>query len=155
MNERVAQWLPVAMRVGHTHPTKRDTDLSSFPLNDRSMKLVPEKDSATSEAQTGVPLDDPEGTGQPKGEDSMQYGRVTTRCSLPPLHIHCHCCPRGLRTSQEIQHLGGMGLGDDSPLLNTYYVPHKILDTSYFLMPTTTLKSDGDSSILEMKKLGS
>lgn len=48
------------------------------------MKLVPEKDSATSEAQTGVPLDDPEGAGQPKGEDSMQYGRVTTRCSLPP-----------------------------------------------------------------------
>ncbi|XP_065748192.1 ATP-binding cassette sub-family C member 6 [Phocoena phocoena] len=43
---------------------------------ERSMKLVPEKDSATSEAQTGVPLDDPEGAGQPKGEDSMQYGRV-------------------------------------------------------------------------------
>uniref|UniRef100_A0A8C3YGZ1 ABC-type glutathione-S-conjugate transporter n=1 Tax=Catagonus wagneri TaxID=51154 RepID=A0A8C3YGZ1_9CETA len=43
---------------------------------ERSMKLVPEKDSATSEAQTGVPLDDPEGTGQPKGEDSMPYGRV-------------------------------------------------------------------------------
>ncbi|XP_059752063.1 ATP-binding cassette sub-family C member 6 isoform X3 [Balaenoptera ricei] len=43
---------------------------------ERSMKLVPEKDSATSEAQTAVPLDDPEGAGQPKGEDSMQYGRV-------------------------------------------------------------------------------
>ncbi|KAJ8786687.1 hypothetical protein J1605_006176 [Eschrichtius robustus] len=43
---------------------------------ERSMKLVPERDSATSEAQTAVPLDDPEGAGQPKGEDSMQYGRV-------------------------------------------------------------------------------
>ncbi|KAB0393943.1 hypothetical protein E2I00_004387, partial [Balaenoptera physalus] len=43
---------------------------------ERSMKLVPEKDSATSEAQTAVPLDDPEGAGQPKGENSMQYGRV-------------------------------------------------------------------------------
>uniref|UniRef100_A0A8D1I5Q9 ABC-type glutathione-S-conjugate transporter n=2 Tax=Sus scrofa TaxID=9823 RepID=A0A8D1I5Q9_PIG len=43
---------------------------------ERSMKLVPEKDSATSEAQMGVPLDDPEGTGQPKEEDNMPYGRV-------------------------------------------------------------------------------
>uniref|UniRef100_A0A8D1PTV4 ATP-binding cassette sub-family C member 6 n=1 Tax=Sus scrofa TaxID=9823 RepID=A0A8D1PTV4_PIG len=43
---------------------------------ERSMKLVPKKDSATSEAQMGVPLDDPEGTGQPKEEDNMPYGRV-------------------------------------------------------------------------------
>ena len=48
------------------------------------MKLVPEKDSATSEAQTAVPLDDPEGAGQPKGEDSMQYGRVTNHPLFPP-----------------------------------------------------------------------
>nr|XP_006212153.1 multidrug resistance-associated protein 6 isoform X1 [Vicugna pacos] len=43
---------------------------------DRSMKFVPEKDSATSEAQTGPSLDDPEGAGRPKGKDSLQYGRV-------------------------------------------------------------------------------
>ncbi|XP_032957049.1 multidrug resistance-associated protein 6 [Rhinolophus ferrumequinum] len=42
----------------------------------RSVKLVPEKDSTTSEARTGVPLDDPEGTGWPAGEDSVRYGRV-------------------------------------------------------------------------------
>ncbi|KAJ1067345.1 hypothetical protein K5549_010463 [Capra hircus] len=42
----------------------------------RFVKLVPEKDSAASEAQTGLPLDDPEGPGQPKGKDRTQYGRV-------------------------------------------------------------------------------
>lgn len=67
----------------HTPHEERDIDLYSFPLNDRSMKLVPEKDSATSEAQMGVPLDDPEGTGQPKEEDNMPYGRVITHSSLP------------------------------------------------------------------------
>ncbi|XP_065780478.1 ATP-binding cassette sub-family C member 6 isoform X1 [Muntiacus reevesi] len=44
--------------------------------SDRFMKLVPEKDSAASEAQTGLPLDDPERPGRPKGEDRTQYGRV-------------------------------------------------------------------------------
>uniref|UniRef100_A0A4W2HRR1 ABC-type glutathione-S-conjugate transporter n=1 Tax=Bos indicus x Bos taurus TaxID=30522 RepID=A0A4W2HRR1_BOBOX len=44
--------------------------------SERFMKLVPEKDSAASEAQTGLPLDDPEGPGQPKGKDGTQYGRV-------------------------------------------------------------------------------
>ncbi|KAF5918367.1 hypothetical protein HPG69_011807 [Diceros bicornis minor] len=43
---------------------------------ERSMKLVPEKDITTSEAQTGVPLDDTEGAGRPTGEASVQYGRV-------------------------------------------------------------------------------
>lgn len=43
--------------------------------------------------------------------------------------------------------------GDNSPSLNTYYVPSKIPDTSYFLMLTTTINSDDDSSILGMKKL--
>lgn len=38
----------------------------------RSVKLVPEKDSTTSEARTGVPLDDPEGTAWPAGEDSVR-----------------------------------------------------------------------------------
>ncbi|XP_037671061.1 multidrug resistance-associated protein 6 isoform X3 [Choloepus didactylus] len=41
-----------------------------------SVKLVPERDSNTSEAQTGATLDDPEGTGQPTGGDSVRYGRV-------------------------------------------------------------------------------
>ncbi|KAM9724746.1 ATP-binding cassette sub-family C member 6 isoform 3-T4 [Dama dama] len=44
--------------------------------SERFMKLVPEKDSAASEAQTGLPLDDPERPGWPKGEDRTQYGRV-------------------------------------------------------------------------------
>ncbi|KAM5199046.1 ATP-binding cassette sub-family C member 6 isoform 2-T2 [Hipposideros larvatus] len=43
---------------------------------ERSIKLVPEKESATLEAWTGAPLDDPEGTGRPAGEDSVRYGRV-------------------------------------------------------------------------------
>ncbi|KAF4015618.1 hypothetical protein G4228_006964 [Cervus hanglu yarkandensis] len=62
--------------VATIRPMKRGTDLSSFALNDRFMKLVPEKDSAASEAQTGLPLDDPERPGWPKGEDRTQYGRV-------------------------------------------------------------------------------
>lgn len=66
------------------HGMRRDTDLSLFALNDRFMKLVPEKDSAASEAQTGLPLDDPEGPGQPKGKDGTQYGRVTICCSPHP-----------------------------------------------------------------------
>ncbi|XP_037363977.1 ATP-binding cassette sub-family C member 6 [Talpa occidentalis] len=41
-----------------------------------SMKLVPEKDSTTSETQTRVLLGDPKGAGQTTGEDSVQYGRV-------------------------------------------------------------------------------
>ncbi|XP_070340970.1 ATP-binding cassette sub-family C member 6 isoform X2 [Equus asinus] len=43
---------------------------------ERSRKLVPEKDSTSSEAQTWVPPDTPEGTGRPTGEDSVRYGRV-------------------------------------------------------------------------------
>ncbi|XP_007948778.1 ATP-binding cassette sub-family C member 6 [Orycteropus afer afer] len=43
---------------------------------ERSIKLVPEKDSATSEAQTGVTLDDREGARWPTEEDHMPYGRV-------------------------------------------------------------------------------
>ncbi|CAK7304477.1 ATP-binding cassette sub-family C member 6 [Vulpes lagopus] len=43
---------------------------------ERSMKLVPEKDGTTSEAQTGAPLAGPEWAGQPAGEDGTQNGRV-------------------------------------------------------------------------------
>ncbi|XP_030874909.1 multidrug resistance-associated protein 6 isoform X2 [Leptonychotes weddellii] len=46
------------------------------PKSGRSMKLVPGKDSTTSETQTGVALDDPEWAGRPTGEDSVQDGRV-------------------------------------------------------------------------------
>ena len=67
-----------------THPMRRDTDSSSFALNDRFVKLVPEKDSAALEAQTGLPLDDPEGPGQPKEKDGTQYGRVTICAPLTP-----------------------------------------------------------------------
>lgn len=52
---------------GYRTPHEERCWLSSFALNDRFVKLVPEKDSAASEAQTGLPLDDPEGPGQPKG----------------------------------------------------------------------------------------
>ncbi|KAG8513488.1 LOW QUALITY PROTEIN: Multidrug resistance-associated protein 6, partial [Galemys pyrenaicus] len=41
-----------------------------------SMKLVSEKDNATSETQTRIPLGGPEGAGQTAGEDSVRYGRV-------------------------------------------------------------------------------
>nr|XP_023472034.1 multidrug resistance-associated protein 6 [Equus caballus] len=43
---------------------------------ERSRKIVPEKDSTSSEAQTWVPPDTPEGAGRPTGEDSVRYGRV-------------------------------------------------------------------------------
>ncbi|XP_062956568.1 ATP-binding cassette sub-family C member 6 [Cynocephalus volans] len=46
------------------------------PRPERSLKSIPEKDGIMSEAQTGVPLDDPEGAGQPTGEDRVHYGRV-------------------------------------------------------------------------------
>ncbi|XP_036164273.1 multidrug resistance-associated protein 6 isoform X4 [Myotis myotis] len=42
---------------------------------ERSMKCIPE-DSTTLEAQTKVPLDDPEKAGLPAGGDSVQYGKV-------------------------------------------------------------------------------
>ncbi|XP_014399880.1 PREDICTED: multidrug resistance-associated protein 6 [Myotis brandtii] len=42
---------------------------------ERSMKSIPE-DSTTLEAQTKVPLDDPEKAGLPAGGDSVQYGKV-------------------------------------------------------------------------------
>ncbi|XP_036923551.1 multidrug resistance-associated protein 6 isoform X5 [Sturnira hondurensis] len=43
---------------------------------ERSMKLIPEKDSAAAEAQTRAPLGDPERAGLPAGKDSAQHGRV-------------------------------------------------------------------------------
>ncbi|XP_036267186.1 ATP-binding cassette sub-family C member 6 isoform X2 [Pipistrellus kuhlii] len=43
---------------------------------ERSMKSIPEMDSTALEAQTKVPLDDPERTGRPTGGDSVQYGKV-------------------------------------------------------------------------------
>ncbi|XP_063510418.1 ATP-binding cassette sub-family C member 6 isoform X2 [Pongo pygmaeus] len=49
---------------------------------ERSMKSVPEKDHTTSEAQTEVPLDDPDRAGWPTGKDSMQYGRVKATVHL-------------------------------------------------------------------------
>ncbi|XP_047693641.1 ATP-binding cassette sub-family C member 6 isoform X2 [Prionailurus viverrinus] len=53
------------------------------PESDRSMKLlVSEKDRATSEAQPGAPLDDPEWAGWSTGEDGIQYGRVRATMHL-------------------------------------------------------------------------
>ena len=128
----MTQWLPYA--------PLRGTDLSSFALNDRFMKLVPEKDSAAPEAQTGLPLDDPEGPGGPQGEDRTQYGRVTL-CCFPTPHPLLLLAP-GLGTSPHTQHwVREEAGGDDSPLLNTYYVPSEIPDTSYFSMLTTTINS--------------
>uniref|UniRef100_A0A2K6KRH8 ABC-type glutathione-S-conjugate transporter n=1 Tax=Rhinopithecus bieti TaxID=61621 RepID=A0A2K6KRH8_RHIBE len=49
---------------------------------ERSIKSVPEKDRTTSEAQTEVPLDDPDRAGWPTGKDSMQYGRVKATVHL-------------------------------------------------------------------------
>ncbi|XP_035876784.1 multidrug resistance-associated protein 6 isoform X1 [Phyllostomus discolor] len=43
---------------------------------ERSLKLIPEKDSAAAEAQTRAPLGDPDRAGPPAGKDSMQLGRV-------------------------------------------------------------------------------
>ncbi|XP_049760898.1 ATP-binding cassette sub-family C member 6 isoform X3 [Elephas maximus indicus] len=55
----------------------RDSPGGGRPVGrpERSIKLVPEKDSTTSEAQTGVTLDDLEGAGRPTG-DRVPYGRV-------------------------------------------------------------------------------
>lgn len=66
----------------HNPPVERDSDLSSLPLNDRSLKAVPE-DSATAEAQTGLLQDDPERAGRPAREAGAQYGRVPASRSLP------------------------------------------------------------------------
>ncbi|XP_030157445.1 multidrug resistance-associated protein 6 [Lynx canadensis] len=53
------------------------------PESDRSMKLlVSEKDRATSEAQPGAPLDDPQWAGWSTGEDGIQYGRVRATMHL-------------------------------------------------------------------------
>uniref|UniRef100_A0A0D9R6M2 ATP-binding cassette sub-family C member 6 n=1 Tax=Chlorocebus sabaeus TaxID=60711 RepID=A0A0D9R6M2_CHLSB len=49
---------------------------------ERSIKSVPEKDCTTSEAQTEVPLDDPDRAGWPTGKDSTQYGRVKATVHL-------------------------------------------------------------------------
>nr|XP_055221290.1 ATP-binding cassette sub-family C member 6 isoform X2 [Gorilla gorilla gorilla] len=53
---------------------------------ERSIKSVPEKDRTTSEAQTEVPLDDPDRAGWPAGKDSIQYGRVKATVHLAYLH---------------------------------------------------------------------
>lgn len=122
-----------------------DTDLSPFSLNNRSVKLVPEKNSTISEAQTGGPQDDPEGKGQPTGEDSVQYGRVTSSFSLPSTPT-ATAAPRELITSQIWHWAWG------SSLLRTYHVPSQILNT-VFLNAHSHPKLDGDHSTLEMKKL--
>ncbi|XP_053413294.1 ATP-binding cassette sub-family C member 6 isoform X2 [Nycticebus coucang] len=49
---------------------------------ERSIKSIPEKDSTSSEAQTGIPLDDPDVARKPTGEDSTQYGRVKAATHL-------------------------------------------------------------------------
>ncbi|XP_032125549.1 multidrug resistance-associated protein 6 isoform X2 [Sapajus apella] len=49
---------------------------------ERSIKSVPEKDHTASEAQTGVPLDDPDRAAPPTGKDSAQYGRVKAAVHL-------------------------------------------------------------------------
>ncbi|XP_077843272.1 ATP-binding cassette sub-family C member 6 isoform X5 [Macaca mulatta] len=49
---------------------------------ERSIKSVPEKDHTTSEAQTELPLDDPDRAGWPTGQDSTQYGRVKATVHL-------------------------------------------------------------------------
>ena len=151
------RWRPVAGRAGRTQPVDRDPDVSSFPLNGRSVKLVPEKDGTTSEAQTGAPLAGPEWAGRPAGEDGTQNGRVTPaapsplhpRLQLPPPPPHWPPRARGLPS--------GTGAEErrDSLLLNTCCMPSKTRGASYFLMLTTPLKLDGDSSILGMKKLRS
>ncbi|XP_053528124.1 ATP-binding cassette sub-family C member 6 isoform X4 [Artibeus jamaicensis] len=43
---------------------------------ERSMKLIPEKDSTAAEAQTRAPVGDPERAGLPAGKDGAQHGRV-------------------------------------------------------------------------------
>uniref|UniRef100_A0A673VHU3 ABC-type glutathione-S-conjugate transporter n=1 Tax=Suricata suricatta TaxID=37032 RepID=A0A673VHU3_SURSU len=49
---------------------------------ERSVTLVSEKDSVTSKAQPGAPLDDPSWAGWPTGEDDVQYGRVKASMHL-------------------------------------------------------------------------
>ncbi|KAM9583858.1 ATP-binding cassette sub-family C member 6 isoform 1-T1 [Trichechus inunguis] len=67
---------------GETDPLTSAEDSRGSPgggrpagRRERSIKLVPEKDSTTWKAQTGVTLDDPEWAGQPT-EDCVPYGRV-------------------------------------------------------------------------------
>ncbi|XP_054445603.1 ATP-binding cassette sub-family C member 6 [Pteronotus mesoamericanus] len=43
---------------------------------ERSMQLIPEKDSAASEAQARAPPDEPARAGPPAGKDGVQHGRV-------------------------------------------------------------------------------
>ncbi|KAK2097791.1 hypothetical protein P7K49_023242 [Saguinus oedipus] len=50
--------------------------------NPKCVKSVPKKDHTTSEAQTGVPLDDPDRAAWPTGKDSVQYGRVKAAVHL-------------------------------------------------------------------------
>uniref|UniRef100_A0A2K6H0T0 ATP-binding cassette sub-family C member 6 n=1 Tax=Propithecus coquereli TaxID=379532 RepID=A0A2K6H0T0_PROCO len=52
------------------------------PRRERPISSVSEKDSSTVEAQTAVPLDDPDVAGQPTGEDGVQYGRVKAAMHL-------------------------------------------------------------------------
>uniref|UniRef100_A0A8C5LAH4 ATP-binding cassette sub-family C member 6 n=1 Tax=Jaculus jaculus TaxID=51337 RepID=A0A8C5LAH4_JACJA len=66
-----------------TEPAACTDDLGGCPgggrselRSERSIESAPARDSTTSEAQTGPPVDDPEGAGQPAGEDSVRHGRV-------------------------------------------------------------------------------
>ena len=112
-----------------THPLDRDADLSSFPLSDRSMKLlVSEKDRATSEAQPGAPLDDPEWAGWSTGEDGIQYGRVTPSCSHSSTSTATAMHSPGPKTSHQIQCWAGRRGGGDS-LYRTPTVCHVALWT--------------------------
>ncbi|XP_076997790.1 ATP-binding cassette sub-family C member 6 [Tamandua tetradactyla] len=70
-------------REGEAEPATSSKDLRGSAGGERtefqpegSIKLVPERDNTTSEAQARATLDDPEGTGQPTGGDSVPYGRV-------------------------------------------------------------------------------
>ena len=76
------------------------------------MKLVPEKDSAASEAQTGLPLDDPEGPGQPKGKDGTQYGSIIL---VFILHSLCVCVH--VQISPFYRDAGRIGLQPTHPRL--------------------------------------
>ena len=75
---------------------------------------------------------------------------------LPLLYVHCYSY--ALPGAQDLP--SDTVLGRETgwgrlTLPDTYCVPRCTLDTSRFLMLTTTPKLDGDSSILEMKKLRS
>lgn len=108
----------MALRVGCTHLPDRKTDWPSFPLSGRSMKLAPGKDGATSEAQTGAALDEPEWAGQPAAEDSMRNGRVTASCSFPSastvMALTSPRHPLGLKTSHPID--TALGRSRETPL---------------------------------------